>query len=136
MVIRCGAGAGGQRREEEGMDQLTSTSLIVSVLAAVGASLLTTISTIIVNDRRMGREFRLHFQAETIVRKLLQHPRWRLRTFDTIKYHIGGFKDDDLRKILVQAGALRFHDRSGVEVWGLIERNKDRLAKEHGTARN
>jgi hypothetical protein len=32
--------------------------------------------------------------------------KWRLRSFDVIKFHLGGFEDDDLRKMLVKAGAI------------------------------
>jgi hypothetical protein len=39
----------------------------------------------------------------------------------------GGFSDDDLRQLLVRAGALRFEGSNGDELWGLRERNQDRL---------
>jgi hypothetical protein len=44
-----------------------------------------------------------------------------------IKVHLGGFADDELRKILVRAGAVRFEAKSGSELWGLLERNHDLL---------
>jgi hypothetical protein len=90
------------------------TSLLTALLASGGA--------LIVASRQMKREFRLHFQAETLVCKLLRHPSMSFRSFDMIKHHIGGFEDDDLRKILVQAGALRFRSTEGVELWGLFDR--------------
>jgi hypothetical protein len=40
---------------------------------------------------------------------------------------LGGFKEDELRQILVRCGAIRFMSKSGLELWGLLERNEDRL---------
>ena len=114
-----------------------TVSLTISILAAIGAALLTTLSTMFVNHRKMAREFRLQFQAETIARKLLLHRKWRLRSFRIIQHHLGGFDDDELRKILVQCGALRFQDSEGREIWGLMERNRDLLDDRGGqTAAN
>jgi hypothetical protein len=84
----------------------------------------------------MKREFALHFKAETAARKLLLHKRYRFRTFKTLSHHLGGFEDDELRKILVQSGAVRFRDAAGVEVWGLLDRVKDTLDNEMGTLEN
>jgi hypothetical protein len=65
--------------------------------------------------------------AEEAIRALLQHDRWRLRSFRVISGHIRGFTDDELRKLLIRAGALCFAGPSGQEWWGLRERNQDRL---------
>jgi hypothetical protein len=72
-------------------------------------------------------QYRVQFAAERVARELLMDGRWRLRTFDIIKHHLGGFSDDDLRQILVRAGAIRFQSKEGKELWGLLERNSDRL---------
>lgn len=70
-------------------------------------------------------------QAEALVRKLLQHRQWRFRTFKTLKYHVAGFEDDELRQVLIRA--VRFSDSQGEEIWGLIERVDDLLISEAGT---
>ena len=70
---------------------------------------------------------RLEFAAENVARQLMMDPQWRLRSFDLIKHHLGGFEDNDLRRILVRAGAIRFSSNSGAELWGLIERNRELL---------
>jgi len=48
--------------------------------------------------------------AEEAVRELLNHPEWWQRSFKAIKDKVGGFEDDELRKLLVRAGAARFWD--------------------------
>jgi hypothetical protein len=65
--------------------------------------------------------------AEEAIRQLLLHDEWRQRSFAAIKNRVGGFSDDDLRQLLVRAGALRFEGSNGDELWGLRERNQDRL---------
>src|SRR5688572_10257630 len=102
--------------------------MLETILTAVIASILTTMSGLLLAERRIKREYRLHFQAETVARKLLSDERWNLRTFDTLKRHLGGFEDDALRQILVQAGAIRFEDPNGLEVWGLLERTMPLLS--------
>jgi hypothetical protein len=79
------------------------------------------------SEEKLRREYQLEFAAERVAHALLEDIRWELRTFSTIKRHLGGFADDDLRKLLVRAGAIRFYSKSDVELWGLLERNKWKL---------
>ena len=48
------------------------------------------------------------------------HPAWAQRSFGAIRHRLGGFEENELRRILVQAGAVRFA-AAGNEYWGLIE---------------
>jgi hypothetical protein len=76
--------------------------------------------------QRLRSEFALEFAAETAVRTLLMDERWPKRSFMIIKSHLGGFADDELRKLLVRAGAVRFTWKSQ-EYWGLLDRNRAAL---------
>jgi len=80
-----------------------------------------------VQERKLQKEYQLQDSAEHVARELLSDGKWRLRSFKVIRHHLGGFEDDDLRKILVRCGAIRFMSKSGEELWGLLERNRDRL---------
>lgn len=73
-------------------------------------------------------EFGQELSAEEAVKHLLKCTRWKRRTFRAIKYHIGGYEDDELRKLLVRAGTIRFH--KDTETWGLISRNINVLEEE------
>ena len=95
----------------------------VSLVTAV----LTAAITVLVAERRLRRDFRLEFSAERVVQKLLTDRRWRWRRFDTIRHFVGGFEDDELRKILVRAGAVRVTTTDHTEFWGLLDRNKHDL---------
>lgn len=61
--------------------------------------------------------------AESAVKALLENETWKKRSFDEIKKRLGGFEDDELRKILVRSGAIRFEGADNKELWGLISRN-------------
>ena len=48
-----------------------------------------------------------------------------------IKKRLGGFGDDELRKLLVRAGAVRaFRNKDGAELWGLASLNPELLKNE------
>jgi|SRR5579863_2772984 hypothetical protein len=79
--------------------------------------------------QRLRREFQLEFAAETAAKALLEDRRFEQRTFTTIKRHLRGFEDDELRKLLVRAGAVCFESQTGDELWGLLERNRDKLGR-------
>lgn len=60
--------------------------------------------------------------AETTARHFLSHRAYTDRSFDTLRNHLGGFEDDELRKILVRAGAIRVYREDGSEWWRLLSR--------------
>jgi hypothetical protein len=103
-----------------------------SVIAAIIGGAIGTATTLWVHRR----QYLLEYQTEAVLKQLLNHERWRLRTFETIQHHVGGFSDDELRRHLIRAGALRFRDSEGIEVWGLLSRNEDLLVQEVGTSKN
>lgn len=68
------------------------------------------------------------FSAEALVHELLSDRRWQLASLEQIAQYVGGYKDDELRQLLVRAGALQFGTGSGPEeLWGLLERNRRKL---------
>lgn len=65
---------------------------------------------------------------ELAVKQFLESGKFPKRSFTEIKRRFGGFEDDELRKILVGAGAVRFTRRKdGAELWGLVSKNPPRL---------
>ena len=51
------------------------------------------------------------YMAEETARHFLSHKSFTDRSFEVLKKHLGGFDDDELRKILVRAGAIRVTSR-------------------------
>lgn len=104
---------------------------IISAPLSVVAAALTAWGTSKAQERKIREELRTEFMAEQAVRVLLEHKDWELRSFRAIKRHVGGFEDNELRKLLIRAGALTFWQNRGApgekEMWGLRTRNEDRL---------
>ena len=67
-------------------------------------------------------ELKTEFMAESTVRHFLSHKSYTDRSFITLKNYLGGFEDDELRKILVRAGAIRTYRDDGSEWWRLLSR--------------
>ena len=111
-------------------DQMGIDTTLVAALIAVEVSAITGLVTSLHTVKRLGRELMLVMQSEAIDTKLLQSPKWRLSMFKTLNYHILGFEEDELRQVLIRAGAVRSADAQGVETWGLLERVEDLLRGE------
>ena len=103
------------------------TAAVIAGIVSLITALLTALLTLRSAEHRLRAEFKLQFAAERVVHELLSDTRWSLRSFEVIRRHIGGFDDQDLRQILVRAGAIRFESRLGTELWGLLSRNRHRL---------
>ena len=105
-----------------------------TLLSDVGLPALTALlgaaTTFGVQERRLRAERekrRTEINALKAAKKLLQDDRHSKRSFDAIKRRLAGFEDDQLRRILIAAGAVRFEARDGTELWGLVERNQGDL---------
>lgn len=68
-------------------------------------------------------------QVKEIILDLLNHKTFTDRSFSTIKNRIGGYTDDELRKILHEVGAKKSASRTDDEWWYLKEREEERIAK-------
>ena len=118
------------------MIETVLTSAIVAVITAIATSLWRyhlqerkIEAELKQQEERLRTELRTEFMAEEAIRKLLLHETWEKRSFEEIKRRVGGFEDEELRKLLVRAGAVRFYGKEDIEFWGLIERNEDHVNK-------
>ena len=99
---------------------------LLQTLGTIVVAAFTGYVTFRVQEWRLRQELKTEFMAEDAAKQLLGEHKWPKRSFSEISKRLGGFKEDELRKILVRAGAVRF-EKSGnnEELWGLISRNKD-----------
>jgi hypothetical protein len=72
--------------------------------------------------RILQEQHKVEFMAEETARHFLSHRSFTDRSFETLRNHLGGFGDDELRKILVRAGAIRVFREDGSEWWRLLSR--------------
>jgi len=73
----------------------------------------------------LRQQNKVEFMAEETARHFLGHKSFTDRSFETLKNHLGGFGDDELRKILVRAGAIRIYREDGTEWWRLLSRMEE-----------
>lgn len=109
---------------------------IASILASTfGAAVGGTIALITARQHHRSQleilkaQHKTEFMAEETARHFLLHKGYTDRSFELIKRHLGGFNDDELRKILVRAGAIRVFREDGSEWWSLLERQDEKLKK-------
>lgn len=104
-----------------------AVNMLITFFTAAITALITGLLTFAIQERKLKTELRTEFMAEEAAKSLLENERWKKRSFDEIKKRLGGFDEDELRKILVRSGAVRFEAPEGKELWGLISRNKEEL---------
>ena len=101
--------------------------MLLTIFIAFVTALLTGLVTFLIQERKLRADLKTEMMAETAVKRLLQSPKWKKRTFEEIKKRVAGFEDNELRKVLVRSGAVCFSGQGDRELWGLIKRNEDDL---------
>ncbi len=100
--------------------------MFTTIITSAVTAFVTGVIAFALQERKLKAELRTEFMAEQAVSSLLQNDKWKKRSYTEIKKRIGdGFSDEELKKILVRSGAVRFEESNGVELWGLISRNKE-----------
>jgi hypothetical protein len=79
--------------------------------------------------RILQEQHKVEFMAEETARHFLWHKSFTDRSFETLRNHLGGFTDDELRKILVRAGAIRVYREDGSEWWRLLSRMEEYIER-------
>lgn len=102
---------------------------IIAGAVSLSISLIMALAATILINRKARQSFELEFAAEGVAREMLIDRNCPYRTFRALKYHLSGFTDEELRKILVRAGGIRL-TAGGQEVWGLLSRNREYLSVE------
>lgn len=108
-------------------------------LETLGIATIPTALSLIYGHIRFKNELEKHnadlekhnadMMSERAAKHYLSNPKFRGRTFKTLKRHLGGWDDDEdgLRRILVRAGAIRKYrtseDGAKVELWELLGRD-------------
>ena len=82
----------------------------------------------------LREQHKTEFMAEETARHFLSHKSYTDRSFDTLQQHLGGFEADELRKILVRAGAIRLIRDDGSEWWRLLSRMDEYIEKKRQSA--
>ncbi len=116
--------------------EIVLNDTVVTIGVAFTTALFTGIITFLLQERRLKKELertrelnKTEYMAEQTAKVFLNHKQHVHRSFDVLKRHLGGFEDDELRKILVRAGAIRIFKENGTEMWTLLERSQEYYRK-------
>jgi len=100
------------------------------------AALTATITTVVayLKIRMDFNLYKTEVMAEKAARRLLKHSNFVERSFQAIQNELGGWDEepDELRQILVRAGAVRTFRTNGdqkEEWWYLLSREKERIKR-------
>ncbi|MFT6957143.1 MAG: hypothetical protein ACJAYC_002151, partial [Halieaceae bacterium] len=77
-------------------------------------------------ELRLRREFAAQTSLEIAIQALMSKG-FALRSFPLIRHHIRGFKDDELRRLLISSGCICFQVIKDKEYWGLLTENETLL---------
>lgn len=81
-------------------------------------------------DLRIALEMvKTEHMAEKTARFYLNHKGYKDRSFELLSKRLGGFEGDELRKILVRAGAVRYVRSDGTEWWRLLSRTTEAVKR-------
>lgn len=101
---------------------LTDFGPLLGVLLGSAISLLTTWQSGKHQLASAREQVKTEYMAEKTAHYLLSHAGYTDRSFKTLKQHLGGFEEDELRKILVRAGGIRVFRKEADEWWRLVDR--------------
>ncbi len=106
----------------------TETLLIALIPSVITAIITAFISLLIF--RLQLTSYKRETMAERAAKHFLEHKGYTDRSFETLKKHLGGWDndEDELRRILVRAGAIRTF-RDNKEWWTLLSREQERIDK-------
>ena len=98
------------------------------LIALIPALIAAVISYLIFHQQLVS--YKRETMAERAAIHFLKHKGYTDRSFETLKKHLGGWDndEDELRRILVRAGAIRTY-RNNKEWWTLLSRLDEKIEK-------
>ena len=78
---------------------------------------------------KLRAEYAVEMSIESALKDFLSLNEFPYRSFEMIRHHIGGFEANELRQLLVRAGAVRFMAADKTELWALRERVSDEFKR-------
>ncbi|WP_436516391.1 hypothetical protein [Ekhidna sp. To15] len=122
-----------------------SETVITSIITSGIIALLSGLITYIIQERKLQAEkskireqfdlerekleeqYKTERSADAALSKFLRHVKFRRRSFSFIKSKMGGFEDEELRRMLIRNGAIRSYEKKAnknIEWWELLEQSK------------
>jgi hypothetical protein len=71
---------------------------------------------------KLMAEYATETSVEKAIIGMLSLSEYPYRSFPMIQHYLGGFEANELRRLLVRSGAVRFMAADGTELWALVSR--------------
>ena len=96
--------------------------MLLGVMGGAFGGILTTILAFYKTSILDSEKVVADYNAVKVLKNLLSLKKYPYRSFALLSHFVGGYADDDLRKLLVRAGAIRGMSADGREAWALWSR--------------
>lgn len=106
-----------------------SVEIVVALIGGAVTLIVALLGTLRwIASRAHDATARAEQHAMTALQELLGHKDHKTRSFQEISKRIGGFEPDELRRLLLAVGAVRFERHSdGAEMWGFLSETRSFL---------
>ena len=106
--------------------------IFISIFAVVAGGAMTGLVTVLSSRQQQKHQLdilqlerRNEFTVENTLLHYLKEPSYPERKFETLHSKMGGFKEDELRQLLVKVGAVRRYRDDKTEWWSLLSRRQE-----------
>lgn len=111
---------------------------VLSALSALGGALVGGAISLLLQREQFRQNKEMHRQenktvyaAEDTIHRMLSHNKYECRRFSARRKALLGFEDNELRRLLIRAGACSVDRGDGDEWWVLSDREPDYFAALH-----
>lgn len=78
--------------------------------------------------KKIQEENKTDYMAVTTIKKFLNDEKYKDRKFSTIKSHLRGFEENELRKLLIRSGAICLNGKDDDEFWTLLDKKEKNIS--------
>jgi hypothetical protein len=116
------------------------TAIIAGIFSLLGTAVGALVSYVLSRQQfaiqlaLLREQHKTEYMAEEAAKHYLGHPNYTDRSFAELEKRLGGYSGDDLRRLLVRAGAVRLQRKDGSEWWRLLSRNDEAIARREMSA--
>ena len=113
-------------------NSVSTSPAIWALLGVIIGGILTGLFNLILQGRQFSHNKELFLlqnkskeQAKEILEEMLNNTKYVDRSFAALKGKIGGFSDDEIRKILLEIGAIKTTRKEDDSEWWYLKERRD-----------
>lgn len=107
------------------LDPRISAALISAIIAGMVAGI-----SVYFNHRKLKHEIALSERSSFVAREILRNSKEVYVSHAFLIQVLGGYSENEVRKLVLSVGGIRFRDSNKVEVWALYSRLPHEVKKQ------